>query len=166
MAPSFDLFCGNAAANIRVYCDPRFFKGLSNLLYHNQGHGTFKDVSAESGIAAHVGKGMSAAVADYDQDDFPDIFVTNDKLPNFLFHNLRNGHFEEVAFQSGVALLDSAAKSQTWARISAISITMACPISQPLLCPERHFRYFSTRAAAISRTPDIRPTSGCPQPDL
>ena len=106
-SPSFDLFCGNAAANIRVYCDPRFFKGLSNRLYHNQGHGTFKDVSAESGIAAHVGKGMSAAVADYDRDGFPDIFVTNDKLPNFLFHNLRNGHFEEVAFQAGVALLDS-----------------------------------------------------------
>jgi hypothetical protein len=106
-SPAFSLFCGDAARNIRVYCHPRFFKGLPNRLYHNQGDGTFKDVSAESGIAAHVGKGMSAAVADYDQDGFPDIFVTNDKLPNFLFRNLGNGHFEEAAFQAGVALLDS-----------------------------------------------------------
>jgi enediyne biosynthesis protein E4 len=106
-SPAFDAFCGNSAGNIRVYCHPRFFKGLPNRLYHNQGDGTFKDVSAESGIASHVGKGMSAAIADYDHDGFLDVFVTNDKLPNFLFRNLRNGHFEEVAFQTGVALLDS-----------------------------------------------------------
>ncbi|HXR75728.1 MAG TPA: CRTAC1 family protein [Bryobacteraceae bacterium] len=106
-SPAFDVFCGNPAGNIRVYCHPRFFKGLPNRLYHNQGDGTFKDVSAESGIAAHVGKGMAVAIADYDRDGFPDILVTNDKMPNFLFHNLRNGHFEEVAFQAGVALLDS-----------------------------------------------------------
>jgi enediyne biosynthesis protein E4 len=106
-SPAFDAFCGNSAGNIRVYCHPRFFKGLPNRLYHNQGDGTFKDVSAESGIASHVGKGMSAAIADYDHDGFLDVFVTNDKLPNFLFRNLGNGHFEEVAFQTGVALLDS-----------------------------------------------------------
>ncbi|HJY07221.1 MAG TPA: VCBS repeat-containing protein, partial [Bryobacteraceae bacterium] len=106
-SPDFDVFCGNAAGNVRVYCHPRFFKGLPNRLYHNQGDGTFKDVSVESGIAAHVGKGMAAAIADYDRDGFPDILVTNDKMPNFLFHNLRNGRFEEVAFQAGVALLDS-----------------------------------------------------------
>jgi hypothetical protein len=50
---------------------------------------------------------MAAAIADYDRDGFPDILVTNDKMPNFLFHNLQNGRFEEVAFQAGVALLDS-----------------------------------------------------------
>ena len=50
---------------------------------------------------------MAVAVADYDGDGFADLFVTNDKTPNFLFHNLRNGRFEEVAFESGVALPDT-----------------------------------------------------------
>ena len=93
-----------------MYCHPKFFDGLPNRIYHNQGNGVFKDVSEESGIGAHIGKGMAAAVADYDRDGFADVFVTNDKMPNFLFHNLRNGRFEEVAFQSGVALTDSGAE--------------------------------------------------------
>lgn len=106
-SPDFDRFCGNAAG-IRVYCHPRFFQGLPNRLYHNQGNGTFKDVSIESGIAApHIGKGMAAVAADYDNDGRMDLFVTNDKVPNFLFHNLGAGRFEEVAFEAGVALLDS-----------------------------------------------------------
>lgn len=105
-SPDFDRFCGNAAG-IRVYCHPRFFQGLPNRLYHNQGNGTFKDVSIESGIAAQIGKGMAAVAADYDNDGRMDIFVTNDKMPNFLFHNLGAGRFEEIAFKAGVALLDS-----------------------------------------------------------
>ena len=105
-SPDFDRFCGNAAG-LRVYCHPRFFDGLPNRLYHNEGNGTFKDVSQESGIAAHIGKGMAAAIGDYDQDGRIDIYVTNDKMPNFLFHNLGNGRFEEVAFEAGAALLDS-----------------------------------------------------------
>lgn len=109
-SPDFDRFCGDAAGRVRVYCHPRFFNGLPNRLYHNQGDGTFKDVSGESGIASHVGKGMAAAIADYDHDGFMDIFVTNDKMPNFLFHNLGKGRFEEVAFEAGVALLDSGAE--------------------------------------------------------
>lgn len=106
-SPDFDRFCGDERAQIRVYCHPRFFEGMPNRLYHNEGNGRFRDVSVESGVASHVGKGMAAAVADYDGDGFPDIFVTNDKMPNFLFHNLRNGKFEEVALQAGVALPDN-----------------------------------------------------------
>ena len=86
------------------YCHPRYYKGLPNRLYLNKGDGTFEDVSAESGIRAHAGKAMGVGVADYDGDGWPDIFVTNDKLANFLFHNKGNGQFEEVAFQAGVAL--------------------------------------------------------------
>lgn len=104
--PKAEPFCGTAAG-LRVYCHPRFFEGLANRLYHNLGHGKFEDVSVESGIAAHTGKGMAAVTADYDSDGRPDLFVTNDKLPNFLFHNLGNGHFEEAAFDAGVALLDN-----------------------------------------------------------
>jgi enediyne biosynthesis protein E4 len=109
-SPTFDRFCGDPSGRIRVYCHPRFFEGLPNRLYHNQGDGTFKDVSSESGIAAHIGKGMAAAIADYDGDGLMDIFVTNDKMPNFLFHNLGKGRFEEVAFQAGAALVDSGAE--------------------------------------------------------
>ena len=109
-SPELDRFCGDSTGQVRVYCHPKFFDGLANRLYHNQGNGVFKDVSEESGIGKHIGKGMAAAIADYDHDGFADVFVTNDKMPNFLFHNLRNGRFEEVAFQSGVALTDSGAE--------------------------------------------------------
>jgi hypothetical protein len=86
------------------YCHPRFFKELPNQLFLNNGDGTFRDVSEESGIRAHPGKGMAVAVADYDGDGLPDFFVTNDKFFNSLFHNKGNAHFDEVAFEAGVAL--------------------------------------------------------------
>jgi len=86
------------------YCHPKFYKPLPNQLFINNGNGTFTDVSARSGIRSHLGKGMGAAVADYDGDGLPDIFVSNDKLFNFLFHNSGNGRFEEVATETGVAL--------------------------------------------------------------
>src|SRR5579862_1678357 len=105
----FNVFCGDPERGIRSYCHPRLFDGTANTLYRNQGDGTFRDVSQETGIASYVGKGMAAVVADYDQDGFPDIFVTNDKMPNFLFHNRGNGKFEEVALDAGAAMLDSGA---------------------------------------------------------
>jgi enediyne biosynthesis protein E4 len=108
-SPDFNVFCGDPDHGIRSYCHPRLFDGTANTLYRNQGDGTFRDVSQEAGISSHVGKGMAAAVADYDQDGLPDIFVTNDKAPNFLFHNLGNGQFEEVALEVGSGLLDSGA---------------------------------------------------------
>jgi hypothetical protein len=86
------------------YCDPRQYGATPNQLYLNQGDGTFKDVSAEWGIRAHPGKGMSASMADYDLDGFPDIFVPNDTEYNFLFHNVGGKKFEEVAFPLQVAL--------------------------------------------------------------
>ncbi|MEP6535384.1 MAG: CRTAC1 family protein [Bryobacteraceae bacterium] len=103
----FDQFCGDAGRGIRVYCHPRLFKPTANRLYRNLGNGRFEDVSKQSGIGGHLGKGMAAAVADYDGDGFPDVFVTNDKMPNFLFHNLGGGRFEEVAFAAGAALVDT-----------------------------------------------------------
>jgi len=86
------------------YCHPKFYKPLPNQLFINNGNGTFTDVSARSGIRSNLGKGMGAAIADYDGDGLPDIFVTNDKLFNFLFHNKGGGRFEEVASVAGVAL--------------------------------------------------------------
>jgi hypothetical protein len=90
------------------YCHPRFYKGLPDQLFLNQGDGTFKDVSKEWGLRDHIGKGMGVGVADYDLDGKPDLFVTNDAEYNFLFHNLGN-KFEEVSFQTNTSLPEEGA---------------------------------------------------------
>ncbi len=96
--------CKDPGQKLRVYCHPRNFRPQANTLYRNRGDGTFEDVTAKSGIDAHAGKGMGLAIADYDSDGFPDVFVTNDTMANFLFRNRGDGSFEEVAFRAGVAL--------------------------------------------------------------
>jgi hypothetical protein len=90
-------------ADIRNYCSPLLYEQLPNTLYRNNGDGTFTDVSVETGIAQHLGRGMGVAIADYDGDGFMDIFVANDDSPNFLFHNVGGKRFEEVAVSSWVA---------------------------------------------------------------
>jgi hypothetical protein len=87
----------------RTYCAPGNFKGTPNILYRNNGDGTFTDVSASSHIGQYVGKGMGLAFADYDDDGFTDIFVSNDTSPNFLLHNNGDGTFRDVALEQGVA---------------------------------------------------------------
>jgi hypothetical protein len=88
----------------RDYCHPMYFKGTPNQLFLNMGNGTFKDISAESGIRAHPGKGMGIAVADFELNGWMDFFVTNDRTYNSFFHNKGNGKFEEISFDAGVAL--------------------------------------------------------------
>ena len=88
------------------YCHPKFYKPTANQLFLNKGGGTFHDISEESGIRAHPGKAMGIGVADFDQDGLMDFFITNDKMNNSLFHNKGGGHFEEIAFQAGVALTE------------------------------------------------------------
>jgi len=104
--PLQDRYCGDRDRNIRVYCHPKYFQPLAATLYRNRGDGTFEDVSAKSGIGRYAGRGMSVAFADYDGDGYQDAFVTNDNMPNFLFHNRGNGTFEEVGLTAGVALSD------------------------------------------------------------
>lgn len=101
--PSNEPYCGGRRPGYRTYCHPNHYAALPNALYRNQGDGTFRDVSRESGIGAHQGKGMGVAFGDYDQDGLLDVFVANDTAPNFLFHNLGNGKLEDVALNKGVA---------------------------------------------------------------
>lgn len=88
----------------RLYCHPSAYPGRPNQLFHNNGDGTFTDISESSGIARSIGKGMGVAIADYDGDGKMDVFVANDSMRNFLFHNLGGGKFEEVGLLAGVAL--------------------------------------------------------------
>jgi hypothetical protein len=86
-----------------AYCSPSDFQGTPNILYRNNGDGTFTDVSEQSNISKYVGKGMGLAFADYDNDGFTDIFVSNDSFENYLLHNNRDGTFTNVALLAGVA---------------------------------------------------------------
>lgn len=103
-SPDMNRFCGDQTRGVRTYCHPRFFQGLPNRLYRNRGDGTFEDVSARAGLLTHVGKGMSVAIADFDHDGRPDLFVTNDTVPNFLFRNNGDGTFGETALVAGVSV--------------------------------------------------------------
>jgi hypothetical protein len=95
-------YCGTRKPGYRTYCTPDVFKPLPNVLFRNNGDGTFTDISAKAGLNRYLGKGMGVAIGDYDNDGRMDIFVTNDKMPNFLYHNEGGGVFKDIAFQTGV----------------------------------------------------------------
>jgi hypothetical protein len=97
-------FCGDAQRRIRVYCHPLVYQGLPNVLYLNDGTGTFADASTQAGLSKYIGNGLGVAVGDYDDDGRPDVFVANDGVPNFLFHNEGGGRFSEVGLLAGVAV--------------------------------------------------------------
>src|SRR5215469_10906654 len=88
----------------RTYCPPEEFPATTSILYHNRGDGTFEDVSQKSGIASKKGRALGVAFADYDGDGFTDIFVANDGMQQFLFHNNGNGTFNERALEAGAGL--------------------------------------------------------------
>jgi hypothetical protein len=88
-----------------VACGPRGLPGLPDLFYHNEGNGKFREVSEETGVKDTVrGYGLGVVWSDFDNDGWPDIFVANDSMPNYLWHNKGNGTFDEVAFETGCAL--------------------------------------------------------------
>ena len=86
-----------------TYCPPNAFPATTCLLYHNRGDGTFEDVTERSGLASKKGRALGVAFADYDGDGFSDIFVSNDGMQQYLFHNNGDGTFTECALESGVA---------------------------------------------------------------
>jgi hypothetical protein len=104
MGKERNRFCGNTRPPLRTYCHPLNFQSLPSVLYRNDGKGVFTDATTRAGIAAFRGNGLGVVIGDYDDDQWPDVFVANDAVPNFLFHNERDGRFTETALVAGVAV--------------------------------------------------------------
>jgi hypothetical protein len=100
------IWCGDRQAHERSYCHPDHFKPATPIVYHNQGDGTFTDVSQSSGMGKSPGKGLGIAFNDYDRDGWPDVAIANDSFPQQLFRNKHDGTFEEVALPAGMAFDD------------------------------------------------------------
>jgi hypothetical protein len=103
-SPERNFYCGDRGPGMRSYCHPDDFHGQPPTLYHNNGDGSFTDVSKSSGVGLKGGNGLGVVTFDYDNDGWQDIFIANDHMPNFLFHNNRDGTFREVGYQAGVAV--------------------------------------------------------------
>jgi enediyne biosynthesis protein E4 len=99
---SKNVFCGEHEPGYRAYCHPDQFKSITHLVFHNNGDGTFTDVSRKCGMAKSPGKGLGIAISDFDGDGWPDIFIANDSVAEQLFRNKHDGTFEEVALTAGL----------------------------------------------------------------
>jgi len=97
-----NLYCGLRKPGYRMYCHPTQFDGMADRLYHNNGDGTFTDVSKKAGIANPAGKGLGVTFCDFDRDGDTDIYIANDTVRNFLYRNNGDGTFTDVAYAAGV----------------------------------------------------------------
>jgi enediyne biosynthesis protein E4 len=97
-------FCGDKLTGERSYCIPTIYDPMPCWLFHNNGNGTFTDVSRESGIAQSLAKAWGVVAADVNNDGLMDLYVTNDTVPNFLFANRGTGKFEEIGTLAGVGV--------------------------------------------------------------
>jgi hypothetical protein len=98
-----DQWCGEHREGYRLYCHPDVFQPIPMLVYHNDGNGHFTEVSHKLGLDKPA-KALGIAIADYDQDGRIDLLVSNDSMQEFLFHQKKDGTFEEVGLESGVAV--------------------------------------------------------------
>jgi enediyne biosynthesis protein E4 len=103
-SPENNVSCGEHRPGYRGYCHPDVYHGQTPTLYHNNGDGTFADASLSSGVGAKPGNGLGVVTFDYDNDGWQDIFIANDSMENYLFHNNRDGTFREVGYLAGVAV--------------------------------------------------------------
>jgi hypothetical protein len=101
-APETDLYC-TLDGKTKSYCTPESYKGTSIRLWHNNGNGTFTDVTQKAGLGDPTSKSLGIAVLDYDKDGWPDLLISNDTQPNKLYRNNGNGFFTEKAVVAGVA---------------------------------------------------------------
>jgi hypothetical protein len=95
-------YCGQAKEGYRMYCHPTLFDGKADRLFHNNGNGTFSDVSKQAGIANPAGKGLGVTFCDFNRDGLTDIYVANDTVRNFLYRNTGTGTFVDEAYRAGV----------------------------------------------------------------
>jgi hypothetical protein len=103
-SPERNFYCGDRGPGMRSYCHPDDFHGQAPTLFHNNGDGTFTDVSKASTVGAKGGNGLGVVTFDYDNDGWQDVFIANDHMPNYLFHNNHDGTFKEIGYQAGVAV--------------------------------------------------------------
>jgi len=101
-APGIDPICGGMQADTRAYCHPDKYRAEPMQLYHNNGDGTFTEITRKEGLPNLLGKGMGLAMADFAGDGRPGIFVANDNARNLLLRN-RGKAFEEIGLEAGVA---------------------------------------------------------------
>jgi enediyne biosynthesis protein E4 len=101
--PGKTVFCGDNKLGRRYYCIPKVFKPTPSLLFHNNGDGTFTEVSKGTAIATALGKALGVVATDINNDGLMDLFVANDTVPNFLFANRAPGKWEEIGLVSEVA---------------------------------------------------------------
>jgi enediyne biosynthesis protein E4 len=95
------VLCGDARPGYRAYCHPDSFHGESMRLYHNNGDGTFTDVTQKAGLANNDGKSLALVLADLNNDGWTDIFIANDTQRNFVYYNNGDGTFRDVSYKSG-----------------------------------------------------------------
>jgi enediyne biosynthesis protein E4 len=100
--PKLDLWC-SMDGSTKSYCTPESYRGTRSRLFHNLGNGRFEDVAPQAGLADPTSKSLGVAVLDYNNDGWPDLFVSNDTQPNKLYRNNRNGTFTETGLAAGVA---------------------------------------------------------------
>ncbi len=98
-----DVYCGEHREGYRGICHPDVFPPITLLVYHNDGNGHFSDVAHKLGLDKPA-KALGIAIADYDRDGRMDIFIANDSMPEFLFHQKPDGTFEEVGLETGTAV--------------------------------------------------------------
>lgn len=101
-APKIDLWC-SLDGSTKSYCTPESYKGTQSKLYHNLGNGRFEDMTMKAGLGDPTSKALGVTVIDYDNDGWPDLFVTNDTQPNKLYHNNGNGTFSDHGMSAGIA---------------------------------------------------------------
>jgi hypothetical protein len=98
-----DIWCGEHKEGSRAYCHPDLFNPIAPLIYHNNGNGTFTEIARNIGLSK-PGKSLGIAIADYDRDGRIDLFIANDSMVEFLYHQKANGTFEDVGLMSEVAV--------------------------------------------------------------
>jgi hypothetical protein len=102
LGPDAPRYC--TVGGVKTSCPPSAYKGTADILYHNNGNGTFTNVTKSAKIFQPRGKNLAVGAADYDNDGWPDLFVANDGINSYLYHNEKNGTFDEIGTISGMGL--------------------------------------------------------------